>query len=269
MFRDILEKYVSDTGLVLSDEQFSLLQKYFDLVIEKNRVMNLTAITDEKEFVIKHVIDSLSIARLFSITDNSLLKEDTTKISSEVMLQGFSSENVCLLSGNSPVSVIDVGTGAGFPGMVLKIAFPKWNVTLFDSLQKRISFLQDSIAVLGLSDISAIHGRAEDFGKQTAHREQYSLCVSRAVANISTLSEYCLPFVSVGGMFVAYKSDDCDAEIENAKPAIELLGGAIEKVERFRLPDTEDGRSLVCVRKVMPTPAKYPRKSGIPSKKPL
>lgn len=265
MIKDLLRDLLPQVELVLSDEQLSQLEFYYELVIEKNKVMNLTAITDEKEFVIKHFIDSLSIVKAFDRQSFLLLTQNTTINSPSESLAG----QTIVLSQDVPISVIDVGTGAGFPGMVLKIAFPKWKVTLFDSLQKRILFLQYVIHRLGLTDITAVHGRAEDFGHRNDYRGCFSLCVSRAVANISTLSEYCLPFVMSGGIFLSYKSGDCDEELKAAQSAIEVLGGSVEKSVYFTLPDSEDSRSLIVIRKVKITPEKYPRKAGVPSKKPL
>ena len=166
-------------------------------------------------------------------------------------------------------SVIDIGTGAGFPGIPLKIAFPHLKVVLLDSLNKRIKFLEAVIEELGLENISTIHGRAEDFAKKKEYREQFDLCVSRAVANLSTLSEYCLPFVAVNGSFVSYKSGDSEEEIHQAKHAISLLGGKVKNVDKFQLPGTDMGRALVEIKKTKQTPGKYPRKAGLPAKEPL
>lgn len=222
-------------GISISEEQLEQFISYYEMLIEKNKVMNLTAITDFDEVIEKHFIDSLN---LFRFTD---LKADKT--------------------------IIDMGTGAGFPGIPLKIAFPNLKITLADSLNKRILFLNDVISELGLTDIDTVHGRAEDLAKDKIYRENYDICVSRAVANLSTLSEYCLPFVKIGGQFISYKSGDCDDEITNAKSAIFLLGGRLNQIQKFEMND--NSRSFVIIDKVNGTSKQYPRKAGLPSKKPL
>ena len=221
----------------LTDKQVSQFIKFYEMLVEWNKVMNLTGITEYDEVVMKHFVDSLSIVKIDGL--------DGVK------------------------SIIDVGTGAGFPGIPLKIAFPEIKITLLDSLNKRINFLNAVIKELGLEDIETIHGRAEDFAKKTEYREQYDLCVSRAVANLSTLSEYCLPYVKVGGRFIPYKSGEIDEELNNSKKAVQILGGKIEDVVKFQLPDTDIGRSFVKIKKNKNTAKKYPRKAGLPAKEPL
>ncbi len=224
-------------GIQLTDVQKEQFDRYYELLIEWNRVMNLTGITEYDEVNLKHFTDSLTIVRIKSM------------------------ENVSTL--------IDVGTGAGFPGIPIKIAFPHIKVTLLDSLNKRIKFLNQVVEELDLKDVVTLHGRAEDYAKKEEYREQFDLCASRAVANLSTLSEYCLPFVKKGGCFISYKSADSDEEIEQSKKALDILGGKIEKVDKFVLPGSDMGRAMVMVEKVKNTPRKYPRKAGVPSKEPL
>lgn len=233
----IFENKLNELGITLTDKQRQQFDKFYELLVEWNKVMNLTGITDYEEVNEKHFVDSLSIVKAIDM--------------------------------ESVQSVIDVGTGAGFPGIPLKIAFPHLKVVLLDSLNKRINFLNEVIAQLGLTDIKTIHGRAEDYAKQAEYRENFDLCVSRAVANLSTLSEYCLPYVSMNGMFVPYKSGEIDEELENSKKAVKFLGGKIENVVKFQLPGTDIGRSFVKVRKIANTNKKYPRKAGLPAKEPL
>lgn len=233
----IFENKLNELGIALTDKQKQQFDKFYELLVEWNKVMNLTGITEYEEVNEKHFVDSLSIVKAIDM--------------------------------KSVKSVIDVGTGAGFPGIPLKIAFPHLKVVLLDSLNKRINFLNTVIAELGLTDIKTIHGRAEDYAKQTEYREKFDLCVSRAVANLSTLSEYCLPYVSSDGLFVPYKSGEIDEELENSKKAVKILGGKIENVVKFQLPGTEIGRSFVKIRKISNTNKKYPRKAGLPAKEPL
>lgn len=228
---------IEDIGITISDNQAEQLYSYYEMLIEKNKVMNLTAITEFDDVVIKHFADSLYISEIIEM------------------------QNV--------VNMIDVGTGAGFPGIPIKIVFPNIKVTLLDSLNKRVNFLNEVIDNLGLTGIEAVHGRAEDFGKNPEYREKYELCVSRAVANLSSLSEYCIPFVSQNGMFVSYKAGDCEEEIDKSKKAIKLLGGKIESIDEVELLDTDISRVFVCIRKKEKTAKKYPRKAGLPAKEPL
>lgn len=221
----------------LPDGALELLNRYYEMLVDTNKVMNLTTITEYSEVVIKHFADSAAIG--------------------------------CITDMNGNMDVIDVGTGAGFPGIVLKIVYPQLSVVLLDSLNKRVNFLKNVITELGLTDISAIHGRAEDIARNKDYREKFDLCVSRAVANMSSLSEYCLPFVKVGGRFISYKADGCDEEVKTASKAVNILGGKIRKIESYVIPDTDICRKFVVIDKLRNTSAKYPRKAGLPTKEPL
>ena len=231
------EADLMELGITLTAEQIQKFIRYYEMLTEWNEVMNLTAITDYDEVMKKHFIDSLSLVKAYD------------------------------LSGD--LSVIDIGTGAGFPGLPLKIVFPHLKVTLLDSLNKRIDFLNAVIEKTGLTGIETIHGRAEDFAKPGLKREIYDLCVSRAVANLATLSEYCLPFVKVGGKFISYKSEKITEEMNAAQHAVKILGGKMDGQVEFTLPDSDIYRNLFIITKEKSTPAKYPRKAGLPSKEPL
>ena len=236
---DLLTDTFRKINIELSDKQISQFIKYYEMLVEKNKVMNLTAITEMDQVVTKHFVDSMSLVKAVSEL------------------------------GSKEIRIMDLGTGAGFPGIPLKIAFPNLKLTLLDSLNKRVKFLNEVIGILGLEKIEAVHGRAEDFGRNLEYRGQFDLCVSRAVANLATLSEYCMPFVKVGGAFIPYKSGKVEEELNQARGAVKLLGGKIENVVSFELPKTEGERTLVVIRKVEATAKKYPRKAGMPGKEPL
>ena len=232
----------------VSDEQLSQLEAYYRMVTEKNKVMNLTAITERGDFILLHYLDSL--APLYA---------------------GDGLQELLGVKGaeERKVSLIDVGTGAGFPGIPLKIICPGLNITLLDSLRKRVLFLEDVIRELSLTGISAIHSRAEDAGRDPGLREHFDIAVSRAVANLSVLSEYTLPFVKKGGTFLAYKSGEAGAEIEASSHALKILGGRLGSVTPVTLPGSDVSRTLIQIRKVHTTPKPYPRKAGTAKNSPL
>lgn len=232
-----LQSKAEQLGIRLSEKQLEQFQCYYERLIEKNKVMNLTAITEYEEVVDKHFVDSILLGSV---------KE---------------------LSGKK--RVIDVGTGAGFPGIPLKIVYPELEITLLDSLNKRVKFLDEVIEELGLTGIQAVHSRAEDLAQDAAHRQQYDICVSRAVANLATLSEYCIPFVKQGGYFISYKSTQIEEELKQAKKAVQVLGGTLEQVETVQIPGTTIERQFVMIRKTGTTPKKFPRKAGTASKTPI
>lgn len=233
----LLEIKLKELNIQINEIQKKQFDTFYSMLVEWNKVMNLTGITEYEEVIEKHFVDSLSIVNIFDLSEVN--------------------------------TVIDVGTGAGFPGIPLKIAFPHLKITLLDSLNKRIHFLDSVIDELKLDGIYTIHGRAEDFAKKDDYRERYDLCVSRAVANLSTLSEYCLPYIRVGGIFISYKSGDVDDEVLESKKAISILGGKLDNVVKFQLPGTDINRSFIKIEKIKNTGKKYPRKAGLPSKEPL
>ncbi len=222
-------------GYSLSDMQAQQFLDYYEMLVEKNKVMNLTAITEFEDVVHKHFIDSLTIDRVLDLKHIE--------------------------------SIIDVGTGAGFPGIPLKILYPHLKTVLVDSLGKRVRFLEDVTEKLALKNVTCIHSRAEDLARDKKNREKYDVCTSRAVANLAVLAEYDLPFVKKEGFFISYKSAGSEEEIKQAGKAVKILGGKIEQIETFHIFDM--GRTLVKIKKIKPTPAIYPRKAGTPSKKPL
>lgn len=237
-FDDFKEKMIINVdklGITLSEIQLKQFYNYMNLLIEWNKKINLTAITEPDEIILKHFVDSLTISKYIP---------DGTKL-------------------------VDVGTGAGFPGIPLKIYRQDIEITLLDSLQKRINFLDEVIRELNLEKIETLHSRAEDFGKDKKYREKFDIATSRAVANLATLSEYLLPLVKVGGKVISMKGSLIEEELENSKNAIKILGGKIEKVDEFNLPNSDISRNIVLIDKIKETPNKYPRKAGEPSKKPL
>ncbi|MDF2589223.1 MAG: rRNA m(7)G-527 methyltransferase [Anaerocolumna sp.] len=233
IFTDLLQEF----HITLSEKQIEQFIKYYEMLIEKNKVMNLTAITEYEEVISKHFVDSLSLIKVFEVRQE--------------------------------VSVLDMGTGAGFPGIPLKIAFPDWEIVLIDSLNKRVNFLNEVITELGLKKISALHGRAEDYGHKIEFRESFDLCVSRAVAKLSTLSEYCMPYVKVNGFFIPYKAGNIEAELDESKAAMHVLGGKVESVNSFNLPKSDIERTLLKIKKIKSTPKMYPRTAGKPAKEPI
>ena len=239
----ILESHSEEISVPLSAEEIRAFQVYASMLKEKNKVMNLTAVDDDKGIAMKHFIDSLTLCPY-------IREEEEKKKSSKAL------------------TFVDVGTGAGFPGLPVKISCPELSVTLMDSLEKRLKFLDEVITALDLKDCNTVHSRAEDAGRNKKFREKYDIVTARAVAKLSVLAEYCLPLVKVGGVFLAMKAHSEEEEAEGAK-AIALLGGTIEKTDTFMLPGTDMERTIIVVRKIRPTPARFPRKAGTPSKTPI
>lgn len=235
--REILESGATAFGIELNEKQLGMFDAYTALLLEWNQKFNLTRITEPEEIAVKHYLDSLSMLKFVDVPAGSKL--------------------------------IDVGTGAGFPGIPLKIAVPGLKLTLADSVKKRLTFLEEVVQQLGLENVKILHGRAEDLGQVRAFREEYDFSVSRAVAKLRVLSELCMPFCHSRGRFVAYKGPDVDDEVKEASNAIRILGGKIEAVNKFVLPDSDLQRSLVIVGKIEQTPRAYPRQAGTPERTPL
>lgn len=234
-FKDELIIQAKKIDVILDEEQIQKFYKYMELLLEWNKKINLTAIVEPRDVILKHFVDSLTICK-------ELQKNKT---------------------------LADIGTGAGFPGIPVKILRPDLDITLIDSLNKRVNFLTMVIEALKLEKIIALHGRIEDFGKNKKYRERFDYVTSRAVANLSTLSEYMIPLVKIGGKCICMKGSNIDEELKNAEKAIKTLGGKIEKVDTFLLPDTDMGRNIILIKKEKATPNKYPRKAGTPAKEPI
>ncbi|MCA0984895.1 16S rRNA (guanine(527)-N(7))-methyltransferase RsmG [Halobacillus yeomjeoni] len=230
-------KALKEQGIELNDNQLQQFQRYFEILVEWNEKMNLTAITDQEGVYLKHFYDSLTAAMYFDFSE--------------------------------PLRICDVGAGAGFPSLPLKIAFPHVKVTIVDSLKKRITFLNHLAHELGLDDVAFYHDRAENFGKNAKFREGYDLVMARAVARMSVLSELCLPLTSKGGHFMAMKGPGLAEELEDAKVAIQTVGGEVKDIHTFSLPEEESERNIAIIEKRRKTPKKYPRKAGTPNKAPI
>ena len=234
-FSNLMIDYGKEINIVFTEEQLQKFYKYMNLLIEWNEKINLTAIVEPKEIILKHFIDSLTIIKYIELNK----------------------------------SVIDIGTGAGFPGIPIKIMREDLDITLLDSLNKRIHFLNEVIQKLELKNITAVHARIEEYAKNKQYRETFDIATSRAVANMTTLSEYMLPMVALEGKAICMKGSEISDEISKSKNSIKVLGGEIAKIEEFTLPKTDNKRNLILIKKERQTPGKYPRKPGIPSKEPL
>lgn len=234
---ELLKQSCEDIGINLDNEKIDKFLKYKELILEWNKKINLTAITDEKEIILKHFVDSLSVS--------------------------------CGIDFFDGINIIDVGTGAGFPGVPIKILFENSSITLLDSLNKRIKFLEEVVNSLNLNNVSLVHSRAEDAGKNELFREKYDLCVSRALADLTVLCEYCLPFVNINGIFVSLKGPNAEEEIKSSSEALNILGGEIIDIKKITIPKTDITHSLIIIKKVRHTPTKFPRKSGKIIKNPI
>ena len=234
---DLLRKSLDKLGVTYTENQINMFRQYYEILIEWNKKMNLTAITDLEDVILKHFVDSLLVCSFFKFTDE--------------------------------IQMIDIGTGAGFPGIPIKILNPDCRIVLLDSLNKRINFLKIVIDTLGLKNIECIHGRAEDVSREKNYRSKFNYSVSRAVANLSTLSEYCIPFLKTGGKFLAYKSDRSDEEIIQSENAVKTLNSEITEIKEILIPDTDIKRKIVIITNKGPVNNRYPRKAGIPLKDPL
>lgn len=234
-FRKEIEIYCSKINIEIKIKELENLYQFMNLLIEKNKQINLTAIIEEKDIILKHFIDSIIIQN--SIKDSN--------------------------------NIIDVGTGAGFPGIPLKIINEEKRFVLLDSLNKRVNFLNEVISSLNLKKVEAIHFRAEEAGQKEEYREKFDIVLSRAVSRLNTLAEYMLPFAKVGGKCICLKGPNMKEELEEAKNAIEILGGKIEKTKEYYLPESDIGRTIIVINKVKHLPNKYPRKAGVPSNRPL
>lgn len=234
-FKQNMKQYAKQIGIVLEEEQIEQFYQYEKLLLIWNEKINLTAITKPEEIILKHFIDSMTIAKYIGANKK----------------------------------LIDVGTGAGFPGIPLKIIRKDIKITLLDSLNKRVQFLNEIIKQLKLEEIETVHGRVEEFGKNKKYREKFDYATSRAVANLTTLSEYLLPLVKIEGKCICMKGSTVKEEIDQSQKAIAILGGKIEEIEAFQLPESDIDRHIILLRKIKQTPAKYPRKPGTPSKEPI
>lgn len=233
----VLIEGAKELGVVLTSKQVKQFMQYKSLLVEWNQKMNLTAITEDYEVITKHFLDCLTAHQAIDL--------------------------------NTVNTVVDIGTGAGFPGLVLKIAFPHLQITLVDSLKKRLTFLETVIDTLNLDGICCIHSRAEDLGKQKQYRESFDICASRAVAHLAILSEYTLPFVKVGGYLIALKGQKLEEELQDSKRAVKVLGGSLEKAVQATIPFTDIHHRIALIKKVKPSPKQYPRKAGEPTKAPI